>query len=197
MSEAQPSLLPVRGGSHRERILALMDCAGLSPILRTLLTADGTVTEVLAAYFGEDVGVRVLSQVYRDYEGRRNRELDAPAGTRMLDRVIVLCGSASGRIYAAAGSRLIPHLLPPGMQEALLAEREPLGKLMLDHRLENFKEIVDCGRGPVSSAPPLEGSCAEALGLTPTEAVAWRTYRVINRGRPVMSITEYFPEKLA
>lgn len=184
------------GASHRERMGEVPGFALLSPVLRALLTTDGTVTETLAAFFGEEVGVEVLSQGYRDYEGRANRELEAPVGTRMLERTIALVGATSGRRYAAAWSRIVPGLLPSGLQEGLLAEKEPLGKLMLGHRLETFRDIVACGRCAAAEAPHLGIRCAAALGVEPATGTVWRTYRVHTGGRPVMSITEYFPEAL-
>lgn len=195
MSEAARMAAPA-GASHREQVGSVPGFAGLSPVLRALLTTDGTVTEALAAFYGEEVGVEVLSQGYRDYEGRANRELEATVGTRMLERTIALVGRDSGRRYAAAWSRIVPGLLPPGLQEGLLAEREPLGKLMLVHRLETFREIVACGRCAAGAAPYLGPRCAAALGLAPEAGTVWRTYRVTSGGRPVMSITEYFPEAL-
>jgi chorismate-pyruvate lyase len=168
--------------------------AGLAPVLRVLLTTDGTVTETLAAYHGEPVGVEVLSQGWRDYEGRANRELEAAIGTRMLERTIALVGKVSGRRYAAAWSRIVPGLLPSGLQEGLLAEKEPLGQLLLAHRLETFREVVAAGRCPAGEAPTLGIRCAAALGVDPAAEVVWRTYRVTHGGRPVMSITEFFPE---
>ena len=60
MSEAAPLLQPA--ATHRERVAAALDLAALPPVLRTLLTTDGTVTETLAALHGEEVGVRVLAQ---------------------------------------------------------------------------------------------------------------------------------------
>ncbi|MFQ5509190.1 MAG: chorismate--pyruvate lyase family protein [Leptospirillia bacterium] len=192
----QQPLMMEAGSSHRARIASRLDISRYTPILRTLLTTDGTVTEVLAAYHGEEVGVAVLAQHYRSYEGKHNPELAAPIGIRMLERDITLLGKSSGRIYAAAHSRIIPSLLPPGMQEGLLAGKEPLGKLMLDHRLESFREIVSCGRSRVTDVPALGEACVAALGIDPEDTVVWRTYRVISGGRPIMSITEYFPEVL-
>jgi len=154
------------------------------------------VTEVLSAYFGEEIRVQVLAQGYRAYEGRFNLELEAGVGVRMLDRRITLVGMESGTFYAAADSRIVPGLLPPGMQEALLAEREPLGKLMLDYRLETFREIVAAGACRAGDAPHLKGHCGPALALGDDAIVVWRTYRVISQGQPIMSITEAFSEGL-
>ncbi|MBI5137342.1 MAG: DUF98 domain-containing protein [Nitrospirae bacterium] len=197
MTGPRPAMMLQRVPTHRELVAARLDFGRLSPLLRTLLTTDGTVTEALAAHFGEEVGIRVLEQGFRAYEGRANRELEVELGTRLMDRGVALFGRGSGVTLAAAFSRIVPAALPLGMQEALLAEREPLGKLMLEHRLETFKEIVDCGACAAAEAPHLGHRCATALNLAADERVVWRTYRVIHRGRPVMSITEYFPETLA
>jgi chorismate-pyruvate lyase len=199
VSEAAPLLKAA--ATHRERVAAALDLGALSPVLRTLLTTDGTVTETLAALFGEDVGVQVLAQGYAALGPSEAPELDAApgarvAGARVLDRTIVLVGAKSARAYTAARSRIVPGALPAGLQEGLLARREPIGKLMLEHRLETFREVVACGRCPAGRAPGLEGVAAEALQTAPEAPVAWRTYRVISGGRPVMSITEVFPEDL-
>jgi chorismate-pyruvate lyase len=194
VSEAAP--LVARAATHRERVAAGLDLKALPPALRTLLTTDGTVTETLAALYGEEVGVRVLAQGFGGLEGGEAPELEARAGTPVLDRTIVLVGAESGRVYTAARSRILPEALPQGLKEGLLAGREPLGKLMLEHRLETFREVVACGRGPASRAPGLGASAPAALQTGPDAPVAWRTYRVISGGRPVMSITEVFPEDL-
>jgi len=197
VSEAAPLLKAA--ATHRERVAAALDLASLPPVLRTLLTTDGTVTETLAALHGEEVGVRVLEQGYVPQAEDEAPEL-APAGTRVvarvLDRTIVLVGAESGRAYTVARSRIVPEALPAGLQAGLLERREPIGKLMLEHRLETFREIVDCGRCPAGRAPRLGETAPGALGISADAPVAWRTYRVISGGRPVMSITEVFPENL-
>jgi chorismate-pyruvate lyase len=181
--------------SHRERVAALAGFAALSPVLRTLLTTDGTVTETLAAFFGEDVGVRVLDQGHRPLADS-DADLEAPSGARVLDRTIVLAGARSGSRYTAARSRIVPDRLPAGLRDGLLAGREPLGKLMLLHRLETFREVTACGRGAAGDAALPGGPCAEALGVAPEAPVVWRTYRVVTGARPAMVITEFFPESL-
>jgi chorismate-pyruvate lyase len=193
VSEAAPLL--ARAATHRERVAAALPLSALAPGLRALLTTDGTVTETLAALHGEEVGVRVLAQGFGRHAEDEAPELEAPAGTRVLDRTIVLAGAVSGHLYAAARSRIVPEALPAGLQAGLLERREPLGKLMLEHRLETFREVVAAGRCTAATAPHLDGQAPATLGVGPEAPVAWRTYRVICGGRPVMSITEIFPEE--
>jgi chorismate-pyruvate lyase len=73
------------------------------------------------------------------------------------------------------------------MREELLESLKPLGQLMLECQLETFKEILDCGR-------ELAGSLADYFTLAPTAPVIFRTYRTFVHHRPVMLITEKFPE---
>ncbi|MDH4229522.1 MAG: chorismate pyruvate-lyase family protein [Nitrospirota bacterium] len=186
-------------GTHRERLMARLEAifGALSPLLRVLLTTDGTVTETLAAHFGEEVGVKVVTQGFHPADGEDFPELALRPGSVVLDRCVVLTGARSGRAFAVAVSRIVPALLPGAMQEDLLAAREPLGKLLLAHRLETFKEIVDCGVCPLRHAPLPPGNFAAALKLAPGAPLVWRTYRVLIGGRAAMSVSEYFPESLA
>lgn len=196
MSEAAPMPVSPAGTSHRERVATLPGFAALSPVLRALLTTDGTVTETLAAFHGEDVGVRVLAQGYRAAEMPTDADLETAPGCRVLDRAIVLTGARTGNRYTAARSRILPDRLPTGVRDGLLAGREPLGMLMLAHRLETFREVTACGRGAAGDAALPGGPCAGALGVEPRAGIVWRTYRVITGGRPAMVITECFPESL-
>lgn len=116
MSGPKPSMMLQTAATHRDMVAERVDYSRLSPILRTLLTTDGTVTEVLSAFYGEEIGIRVLTQGFRAYEGRNNRELEAAPDTRMLDRTIALFGETTGITYTAAFSRIVPSHLPLGMQ---------------------------------------------------------------------------------
>lgn len=197
MSAAEPSPVTEAPPSLSEQVARHLAIGDLPPIVRTLMTTDGTVTETVSAFFGEPVNVRVLSQGFRAYQGQNHPELAARGGARLLDRAIVLFGEKTGTRYAAASSRIVPSALPSGMQEALLAGTQPLGRLMLEYRLETFKEIVACGRCGAAEPPHLGAQAADALSMDAADPVVWRTYRVISGGRPVMSITEVFPAGLA
>ncbi len=175
MSGLEPSMMLEKVATHRQMVMARIGYERLAPILRVLLTTDGTVTEVLSAFYGEEIDICVLSQGFRAYEGQHNQELNAQVGTRMLDRSIVLSGRRSGAIYAAAFSRIVPSHLPIGMQEALLAGRDPIGKLMLDQHLETFREIVSCGECPAADVPHLGERCVAALQVPSHHPVVWRT----------------------
>lgn len=197
MSAAEPFPVGETPPTLGEQVARHLVISDLPPIVRTLMTTDGTVTETLSAFFGEPVQVRVLSQGFRAYQGQHHQELEAKGGARLLDRAIVLFGADSGTCYAAASSRIVPSVLPSGMQEALLSGTQPLGRLMLEYRLETFKEIVTCGRCQAGDTPHLGAQAAAALSLSVSDPVVWRTYRVISGGRPIMSITEVFPAGLS
>ncbi len=183
--------------SSWERFTDTWSQVSLSPILRTLLTTDGTVTEVLAAYFGETVGVTVAEQGTRGFDPVDDRLLGEEIPHPLLDRTIYLEGRNSHRRYVAARSQIVAEFLPPALKADLLAGRQPLGRLLMHHRLESFREIIDGGCCRADAAPQVGHCCDNLLEVAGDTPVVWRRYRVIAGGRPAMLITECFVEALA
>ncbi len=62
----------------------------------------------------------------------------------------------------------------------------PVGTLLLENRVETFREVLSAGREPA-------GSCARYFAVEVDTEMVWRTYRVCARQRPIMLITEKFP----
>ncbi|GAC1457612.1 MAG: hypothetical protein NVS2B14_02440 [Chamaesiphon sp.] len=58
----------------------------------------------------------------------------------------------------------------------------------IEHKLETFKEIVNTGK---ETADEL----SEYFKIKREDYMLHRTYRVFSRGKPIMMITEKFPEK--
>jgi chorismate-pyruvate lyase len=159
---------------------------GLSILQRILLTTDGTVTEVVETYAGETMRVVKLSQ-----------ELITPVGdtpwleiTRdqpVLSRKILLQGKVSGENFLYAESFIVPDRLDEHMQDGLLRCNKPIGYLILEDRLETFREIVEWGREPA-------GQLAAHFAVEDDSPVIFRTYRIFANKQPIMLITEKFPQ---
>ena len=85
----------------------------LDAIQRVLLTADGTVTQLIEAYLSQPVDIVVLGQQIRQLE-HDDPWLVASSGTEVCERQVVLCGrdgvaylhavSSIGMTRIAAGS---------------------------------------------------------------------------------------------
>ena len=164
-----------------------IDPSRLSSFQRILLTTDGMVTEMLEAQFWERMVVERLFQ--EDYVLEEElSELECKTGDHVLDRRILLRGRIShlARIYAE--SFIVLDRLPDFILDGLLNSQKPIGLLILESRLETFREILGCAREE-------SGDLAQYFGIEPKDDLISRRYRVIADGQPIMLITEKFPER--
>jgi chorismate-pyruvate lyase/acyl carrier protein len=158
----------------------------LSAFQRILLTTDGTVTEILEAFSGESIHVVKLFQEVSVLD-RAISALELPWGQHVLRRSILLQGRMSLVNFIYADSVIALDHLDEGVRDGLLQSKKPIGLLVLERRIETFKEILDCGREPA-------GPVAHHFHIDPDASLIFRSYRVITQGRPIMLITEKFPE---
>ena len=156
----------------------------LSPAQQVLVKTNGTVTHILEAYTGEPMRIVKLSQGYVACED--DRRLDLESGHPVLQRTVLLQGSNSGRNYLFADSIMIPDRLDRRVVDGLLNTDTPVGTLLVENRVETFREILTVGTEPA-------GSCAAYFGIAPDDEMICRTYRVLASKRPIMLITEKFP----
>lgn len=157
----------------------------LSPFQRILLTTDGTLTDILEAYVWEPIEiVKLMQETVKVPEAIPL--LDIGTQTEVLHREVLLRGARSEKHYLHATSVLVLDRLDQGLREELMTTQEPLGKLMIQSRLETFKEIVKCSS---RKAPDV----GKVFGELPDTALISRTYRVFSQGRPFILITESFP----
>lgn len=170
----QPAVLP-----------KTLDMLQLSTIQRILLTTDGTVTEVIEIYAGESMQVVKLSQALLPIE-RRIDALDIERGHEVLDRRILLQGKFSGDNFLYAESIIVPDRLDEEVQDGLLRCNRPIGYLIMERRMETFREILEWGR-------EMAGPLATHFGIDETDSVVFRTYRIFANQAPIMQITEKFP----
>lgn len=168
---------------HKHRYI---EPAKLTSFQRILLTTDGTLTEILAAYLYEQIHIVKLSETLRSAQ-REIAALNIPSETEIIDRRILLQGKISRRNFVYAESVLVPDRLPEKFKEELLVSETPLGKLWLEHKLETFKEIIDSGQEPAAQH-------ATYFEIEPDDMLLSRTYRVFSSREPIMMITEKFPE---
>ena len=108
--------------------------------------------------------------------------LEAPAGTSIVDRQVVLSGQDSAISYVYGSSRLIVERLPSGMRRDLLEGSEGIGRLMQRYQLETRRQLLWCGierHGQIA-----DGIHGDFL---------YRSYRIISGGLSLMVIDERFP----
>lgn len=156
---------------------------------RLLLTTDGTVTEMLEQYLGEQIKVQKLSENIEHNPlytfPRHLNQLDQQRHP-VLVREILLQGQSTLKNWVHAESTIIPDNLPRDFRNDLMASREPIGRLWEKHRVETFKQVVDFAQFPADTL-------AHHFAIDRSTLLISRTYRVFSAGKLIMIITENFP----
>lgn len=175
---------PVEAGElGTQAVAAMLDGTVLDDPGRVLqhvvLSTDGTVVPLLEGCFGEPIRLAGHVQSLRPATAADPVELDVSAeDDTILHRKVLLQGGETGRLYAYADSLLVPDRLPPLVRDELLNTSRPIGRVLKEHRVETFREILRVGRMRFGSGG---------------DEMLFRTYRIICGGRPAMLITEQFP----
>src|SRR5262249_37167586 len=101
--------------------------------------------------------------------------------------MILLQGKMTLTNFLFADSYIALDRLDEGLRKAHLESRKPIGFLLQEQRMETFREILGFGR-------ELAGGIAPHFDIDQSDGMIWRTSRVIFRGKPIMQISEKFPE---
>ncbi|MEM9508581.1 MAG: chorismate pyruvate-lyase family protein [Cyanobacteria bacterium P01_E01_bin.35] len=160
--------------------------SALSTFQRILLTTDGTVTDILESYLFEQIRVIKLSEKLVSLD-RELPSMNLKSGTEVILRKVLLQGKISRKNAIYAESIVIPDNMEEKFRRALLETKVPIGKIWFEQKVETFKEILD-------SKKELAGELANYFDIEPSDEMLSRTYRVVTNNKPVMTITEKFPE---
>jgi chorismate-pyruvate lyase len=176
---------PFVAQSSRPMGMRPLELSSLTPFHRSLLVIDGTVTQFVEAYTYEPIAVIRVRQE-RERLAEDHEWLDAPAGADVIARDVVLKGEDSSTLYVYGTSLIVAGRLPQGMRHGLEREGASLGRLLKEHNVETYRELL--WHGLVSP-----DGLATHFGERPTTDLISRTYRMVSAGRPIMQITELFP----
>lgn len=160
----------------------------LTPFQRALLVIDGNVTKFIEAYELEPVEIIRLAQERRTLPVD-HPWLEAPQGTPVIARQVVLRGSYTYVLYVYAASLIVPDRLSSDLQRLLEVEGEGLGRILLNYRLETYREVLWYGKEHIDELP-------EAIRHLSGLEFITRTYRIIAGGQPIMLINEKFPSSI-
>ncbi len=156
--------------------------SNLAPMQRVMVLSNGTLTDILQAFTLEDIGVHKLADERMVCSSSNFLEL-AP-NEEALKRSVVLYGKRTSRHYVYAETCLALERLPKALARDIGEGSGPLGRLLLKHRLETFKELLDFRIGKSEKASEFLASNFKFL---------IRSYRVYVDKRPCIVIHEYFP----
>ena len=166
---------------------ASVDLPALNSFSRILLTTDGTLTEILEAYFLERIQLIKLAEATHAAE-YAVPALNVQVGDEIIERKIALQGATSGINFVYAESIIVVNELDDSMKDGLLRSKTPIGRLWLEHKMETFKEMMYINREEAGAIAPLFEIAVDAPILS-------RAYRVFTRRKPVIMITEKFPDR--
>jgi chorismate-pyruvate lyase len=171
--------LECRGG-------ASVNIRDLGLVPRILFATDGTINHILEAYAGEPVDlVRLTSTIVQDTS--RWQDLGADEGERALERLSLMRGQTSDRVFVHAESVVLLDRLPEAVAEELVTEGTGLLMLLTKRRIGTFRETVSDWQGH-------DDEIAACFGIPASEVLVARTYEIVIGGRPVAWATETFPK---
>ncbi len=152
----------------------------LNPFLRILATTDGSVTTILEALLGEEVGVKTLSQRIVRANERIADLLKVRIGEEVNWRVVEI---VSKDVLALAVSYFPVNSSLNGVKEDLMKADVPIGRIIRKHNLEVRRDI---NWFEVRRIRGLKEKFNEETFLV-------RNYNIVHSGRILFNVTEYFP----
>ena len=173
------------GNFERPANLEEINLRALSPFQRALLVIDGTVTKFIEAVTMEQVEVQLIDQATQKLKSE-HRLLEVLSQTPVINRRVLLVGKYSRTLHAYASSVVVPERAIPDFNKKLEIPGESLGRMLLESRMEQYRELLWCGRERLVDPP-------EAIKEHEGKSFLSRTYRISTGKRPVMLINEKFP----
>ena len=154
----------------------------LAPLNRALLVTDGTLTDVVEAWFLEAVSLDRVEQRRRPV-----RPTEDLPGDEVFERWITMRGVRSHRLRFAAQSLVAAAFVSRAFLRDLEEGRLRLGDI-LRRRAPGTIRYIDC-------AGVRRGLPRGMAGSAGVEAWIERHYRVVHRGRTIVLVREFLPER--
>lgn len=144
----------------------------LSNVERLLLAEVGTVEQLLSILVDAPVSVDVLEQE-EDGKGK------------MIRRKVNICIAGSKAVLMSAESRIRIDVLPEVVVQDVRAGRLGIGSIILRHKLETFRSIVEIGCCYDGDKPSYSKKDREAVTV-------YRLYKIVYNGVEAFIIREEF-----
>jgi len=159
----------------------------LSPVQKILLGTDGSVTQLLEAITGKQIIITTRVQEIIPASFAIAKKLGVPEGSYINHRVVEIKNNDSGEVLIYAISFTPVDRLPEEFRNDLLKADIPIGKIIMQHRIEARREIFSVDVKAASE------ETAGIFRLLRNEPLLSREYQIIHGGRPLIVIQEQFP----
>jgi chorismate-pyruvate lyase len=153
--------------------------AGLPAVLRR---NQGSLTALLERLAREPVDAEIRAQSRGQAPG--GDPLGLAAGSELMQRAVLLRGRVTGRDYVYAETSIAPARIPTSVRQRLEETRDPIGRVLNDHRL-----VV--GREPLPEPATASHTDASTAAML-TAAVFSRRYRILLGTVPAFTVDEWF-----
>lgn len=148
----------------------------IDPVLRLLLTSDGTLIRHLQSLFLTSVQVAVQDQREILIDEAQSSWIGVPAGEKGIQRKVWLTvggpSAARGEKKVYAVSTLPLSGLKPDLHQEILLGQKPIGRIMEAQHLLTRRDRLEIAQVPLPQI-------AEELGLHPRELFWARRYRFV------------------
>lgn len=155
----------------------------MAPVLRLLLTSDGTITTSLQALWMSPIGVEVLRQDEIKLDTGMADFLAADPGTGALAREV--CLTAHRQRLVCASSVILLEGLDRPLLQALRSGQKPLGLLLQEFGRPVLRDRLEIARID-------DPSLIKTLDATAAGPVWMRRYRMGLRSKWIAFIQEQF-----
>jgi len=165
-------------------IWSLSSKRGLWALERVLLGHDGSMTNLLELVFGQDIELKTIRQEVVRSPLAAARRLQIPQGDPVNDReiLLILKADATPLLYARSFTPL--SRLEPEFKVDLLRADIPIGHILQAHKIESRRTLVSAGYRASSRR-------MQRLLCDPGPYL-WRTYNILAKAKPLITITETF-----
>jgi len=158
----------------------------LAPLHKIFLTANGSITRILEAIFGE-IQVKTIAQQIIKANKKLAKELEIDEGNEVNHREVVLVSKKEGKPIVYAISFAPIKRIEKKFREEITKKDLPIGKIMEKLKIEARREIRK------TWAKKADKKTAQLLCITEGEILLQRTYAIIRNNEVMMLITENIP----
>lgn len=158
----------------------------LSLYQRIVLNNGGCLTKLLEDLLEENLKLIKLEEQVQE-STKEEVTLQSTGGCQVLNRKILLAGESSGANHIYAESTIILDHLDEEFSHLLMHSHIPIGKLWEKLKVETYKTLVAWGDEHA-------GALSLYFNIMPGDLLLYRTYLVYSHKKPVMMITEKFPQ---
>ncbi|MFQ5598792.1 MAG: chorismate--pyruvate lyase family protein [Nitrospiria bacterium] len=165
----------------------------VSPLLRLLLSSDGTMVRAFTGLFLEPTALQVVEQGDGVIDEALSQTLGVPIGEKAMKRRVWLRArrGRSGYEKCLYAVSIFPiSKIQPNLYQDIRLGKKPIGRMIEDRRLATWRDALEIAYLPNPDA-------AEGLAL-PEDTCFWtRRYRLTMPGQLLASIREVISPQLS